>query len=84
MCCCLKVKDQLDLTWDDMSPMQKKHRIKTLWKKAKRVFLFQRLKLDGQNPKKGSTYNHDEEGDDILENINSSSEHEWKWWIIRQ
>ena len=26
-----------------MSPMQKKHRIKTLWKKAKRVYLFQKL-----------------------------------------
>jgi len=28
--------------------------------------------------------NHDEDGDDILENIGSSNEHEWKWWIIRR
>jgi hypothetical protein len=28
--------------------------------------------------------NQEEEGDDILENISRTSEHEWKWWIIRQ
>ena len=28
--------------------------------------------------------NHDEDGDDILENIGNSNEHEWKWWIIRR
>jgi hypothetical protein len=26
---------------------------------------------------------HEVEEDDILENINSSTEQEWKWWIIR-
>jgi hypothetical protein len=34
--------------------------------------------------KKKKEYNQEEEGDDILENINNSNEHEWKWWIIRQ
>jgi len=28
--------------------------------------------------------NQEEEGDDILENISRSSEHLWRWWIIRQ
>ena len=28
--------------------------------------------------------NNDEDGDDILENIGNSNEHEWKWWIIRR
>lgn len=27
--------------------------------------------------------NNEVEEDDILENINSSTEQEWKWWIIR-
>ena len=33
---------------------------------------------------KNKSGNQEEEGDDILENISRSSEHEWKWWIIRQ
>lgn len=74
--CCCKVKNRLDLTWEEMTPIQKKHRIKTLWKKAKRVFLFQRLKLaDEGNSKYNKNGNQEEEGDDILENISGSSEH---------
>ena len=33
--------------------------------------------------KKKKEYNQEEEGDDILENLNNQNEHEWKWWIIR-
>jgi len=40
-----------------------------LWKKAKRVFLFQRLKLADETFKKKKQQNHEEDGDDILENI---------------
>ena len=54
--------------------MQKKHRIKTLWKKARRVFLFQRLKLADENVKKANDLNNMDDGDDILENINNSNE----------
>lgn len=50
--CCCKVKDRLDLTWEEMTPIQKKHRIKTLWKKAKRVFLFQKLKMGDDSKKR--------------------------------
>ena len=56
-CCCMHVKDRTDLQWDELTPMQRKHRIKTLWKKAKRVFLFQRLKLADEKFKKKKEYN---------------------------
>ena len=83
-CCCMKVKDRLNLTFDECTEKQKKHRIKTYWKKAKRVFLFQRLKLADEKFNKNKEINNEDDGDDILENINSSAEHEWKWYIIRQ
>ena len=63
--------------------MQKKHRIKTLWKKARRVFLFQRLKLVDEKIKKTHDLNNMDDGDDILENINNPNEQDWKWYIIR-
>jgi predicted Fe-S protein YdhL (DUF1289 family) len=37
---CCKVKDEVNIAWSDMDPLQKKHRIKKLWKKAKRILLF--------------------------------------------
>ena len=82
-CCCLRVKNRLELKWDELSPMQKKHRIKSLWKKARRVFLFQRLKLADEKIKKANDLNNMDDGDDILENINNSNEQDWKWYIIR-
>ena len=39
-CCCLGVTDQTELIYDDLTPIQKKHRIKKNWKKAKRIYLF--------------------------------------------
>ena len=60
--------------------MQRKHRIKKLWKKARRVYLFQRFKTDGH---KEEHKKQEEEGEDLLENIGHHCEHEWKWWIIR-
>ena len=82
-CCCLRVKDRLELSWDELTPLQKKHRIKTYWKKARRVFLFQRLKLADEKFKKNKDLNQMDDGDDILENINNSQEQDWKWYIIR-
>ena len=40
LCCCMKVKDKLNIPWEEMTPMQQKYRIKRLWMKARRVFLF--------------------------------------------
>jgi hypothetical protein len=42
------------------------------------------LKLADEKFKKQKELNHDEDGDDILENIGNPNEHEWKWWIIRR
>ena len=81
-CCCLKVEDKLELDYSkDMTEKQQKHRIKKLWKIAKRVYLFQSLnnKTDIDEDKFAT-----DEGDDILENINAGSDMEWKWWIIRE
>lgn len=61
--------------------MQRKHRIKKLWKIAKRVYLFQSLSYKIDNDDEGKILT--DEGDDLLDNINTNSDHEWKWWIIR-
>ena len=82
VCCCIKIKDNLDLDYStDMTEMQRKHRIKKLWKIAKRVYLFQSL----NNKKKDEEHEKilTDEGDDLLDNVNHMSDHEWKWWIIR-
>lgn len=52
--------------------------------KARRVFLFQRIKLADDKNKKNKHLNKDDDGEDILENINNGTENEWKWYIIRQ
>lgn len=82
-CCCFKVKDLLNIPYDQMTRKQKKYRIKWLWKKARIVFIFQKVKF-GNTEEKRKTNDMDEDGDDILENLNSATEHEWKWYIIRQ
>jgi len=51
--------------------------------KARRVFLFQRIKLADDKNKKNKHFNKDDDGEDILENINNGTENEWKWYIIR-
>lgn len=84
LCCCMKVKDNLNIPWDEMTTMQQKYRIKRLWMKARRVFLFQRIKLADDKNKKNKHFNKDDDGEDILENINNGTENEWKWYIIRQ
>lgn len=83
LCCCMKVKDNLNIPWDEMTTMQQKYRIKRLWMKARRVFLFQRIKLADDKNKKNKHFNKDDDGEDILENINNGTENEWKWYIIR-
>jgi hypothetical protein len=79
----MKVKDNLNIPWDEMTTMQQKYRIKRLWMKARRVFLFQRIKLADDKNKKNKHFNKDDDGEDILENINNGTENEWKWYIIR-
>ena len=49
--------------------------------KARRVFLFQRIKLADKKKSRSQTL-RDEDGEDILENMNNT-ETEWKWYIIR-
>ena len=44
ICCCLKVKDRVNLSWDEMTPQQKKYHTKKLWIKARLVFHFIRMK----------------------------------------
>ena len=75
-CCCFKVQDELNKPFEDMTPMQKKYRIKKLWKKAKRVYMFQRLKF---NLTDEESNNQDNEDEVIIKDNNV-----WKWWIIRQ
>lgn len=67
LCCCLKVQDEVDIPWERMNPMQRKHRIKKLWKKSKRVLFYQKFNLGGDGPKKQEVF---EEDQDLLDNIN--------------
>lgn len=80
LCCCLKVKDKTKVPWSEMSEDQRKHRIKLLWKKAKKILLYQKIRLSQDRIKN----THVEEDEDILENINLSSAPRWNWKIIRQ
>jgi hypothetical protein len=43
-CCCLKVKEQVDIPWEDMTVLQRKFRVKRLWIKARLVYHFIRMK----------------------------------------
>jgi hypothetical protein len=43
-CCCLRVKDQVDIPWEDMTVPQRKFRVKRLWIKARLVYHFIRMK----------------------------------------
>ena len=81
ICCCIHVKDNLDLDYQDMTEIQKKHRIKKLWKIAKRIYLFQSFNNTKITEGEGKFLTED--GDDLLDNINIGQEVEWKWWIIR-
>lgn len=44
VCCCFAVQDRLNLDWEELSPMQKKYRIKNFWRKAKLVYHFVRMR----------------------------------------
>ena len=44
-CCCAAVKDNLIIPYKEMTAIQQKHRIKILWKKARKVLLVTRLKM---------------------------------------
>jgi hypothetical protein len=49
ICCCLKVKDQVNIPWEEMTQMQKQYRVRELWIKARMMSHFIRLKQ--QRPK---------------------------------
>lgn len=85
ICCCLKVKDQVNLSWDDMNSQQKKYHTRKLWIKARLVYHFIRMKQsasEGVGRNNGGADGDDGEVD--LENINSNQENVWKWNIIRE
>jgi len=84
-CCCLKVNDQLNIPWNERTPQQKKYRAKQLWRRARLVYHFIKIKFSAMAL--NSAFNKDDNNDDgdvDLENINNSQEHVWKWYIIRQ
>lgn len=84
-CCCLKVKDRVNLQWDEMTPQQKKYHTRKLWIKARLVYHFIRMKQsasEGIGRIIGGADGDDGEVD--LENINSNQENVWKWNIIRE
>ena len=82
-CSCLKVKDQVNIPLNQMTSDQKKYRIKKLWIKARFIYSFIRMKK-GSDEARMKTGLGDDDGDIDLENINSSQEQVWKWYIIRQ
>jgi len=61
-----------------MTDLQKRHRIKTLWKKARKVLLVTRLKMAIGSFSKAKN-------DDDLEDFDNQEDQKetWKWWIIR-
>jgi hypothetical protein len=84
-CCCLKVKDRVNLEWEEMTPQQKKYHTRKLWVKARLVYHFIRMKQSasegiGRNLGAGDG----DDGEVDLENINSNQENVWKWNIIRE
>ena len=85
-CCCLGVNDELNIPWNKMTPMQKKYRAKQLWRRARLVYHFIKIKFTAMSLNsalgKDGEPNIDEDVD--LENINNPNEREWKWYIIRQ
>ena len=44
LCCCLKVKDEVNIPWEEMTVPQRKYRVKRLWIKARLVYHFIRMK----------------------------------------
>lgn len=48
-CCCLIVKDKVNIPWEEMTPIQKQYRVRQLWIKARMMSHFIRLKQ--QRPK---------------------------------
>lgn len=83
--CCLKVKDKVNLNWEEMTPQQRKYHTRKLWVKARLVFHFIRMKQSasegiGRNAAAGDG----DDGEVDLENINSNQDNVWKWNIIRE
>jgi len=59
----------VNVPWADMTKNQRSHRVKKLWKKAKRVLLFNSLRIDTNKKIKLSRQKDDDEGEQILDNI---------------
>ena len=71
-CCCLRVKDQVDIPWEDMTVPQRKFRVKRLWIKARLVYHFIRMKQSANEGLNHQNNGKNEEDADVdLENINS-------------
>ena len=66
-----------------MSFNQRRYRIKSLWRKAKLVLLFEKMRQRNKAHILSKTKNQQEDYEDLLDNI-KNTESDWKWWIIRQ
>lgn len=83
-CCCCGVQDKLNVEFDELTPIQKKYRVKNYWRKARLVFHFVRMKNLAQiSNKKRKQEGTDADNDVDMEYVNRSSESEWRWYIIR-
>ena len=82
--CCFTVEDKLNVEFTELTPIQKKYRIKNYWRKARLVFHFVRMKNLAQiSNKKRKQEGADADNDVDIEYVNRSSETEWRWYIIR-
>ena len=68
---CFTVKDRTKLPYAELTPIQKKYRIRKLWKTAKLVLLFEKIRLRYILNKKQHIKSNDGDADDfdLLENV---------------
>ena len=64
-----------------MTDLQKRHRIKYLWKVARLIKTYDQMKI--RNEAMRELLSEDDE-QEILENIQKTSQKQWRWYIIRQ
>ena len=83
-CCCLQVKDRVNLSWDEMNYKQKKFHTRKLWIKGRLVYHFIRMKQSASEGGRNIGGADGDDGEVDLENINSNQESVWKWNIIRE
>ena len=44
LCCCFRVKDRLNVPWDEMDDRQRRYRVKSLWNQARLIYHYFRLR----------------------------------------